>query len=183
MGCSEEDLEKFLKRISFKKCWQWKAGKTSRGYGAFYLKKQKQILSHRFSFIIFKKEIPKNLEIDHLCRNRLCCNPNHLESVTRKENLSRSFLCLSTLNSLKTHCPSGHKYSKDNTILRINKNSRECKKCTLIRSKLFYKKQIKKDPTFRIRKNKLSMKSYYKNRMKILKNMKIKYHLKTGGII
>lgn len=153
-----------IKKDPITQCWNWIKGKTSCGYGALYINK-KQISSHRLSYFLYKGKIPKRLEIDHLCRNRACCNPNHLEAVTRRINLLRGET-LPARNASVTHCPKGHRYTKTNLVK--NRPNRVCKQCNRLRSKLYYKTKCETDPNFRIKNNKIKMKSYYK-----IKSMKI----------
>lgn len=69
-------------------CWEWTAAIFPNGYGAFKNGK-KNYLAHRWSYEHEKGEIPKGLEIDHLCRNRKCVNPDHLEAVCHTTNVER----------------------------------------------------------------------------------------------
>lgn len=89
---TEQDREKdkFLARVikTQKGCWDWNGSVHKLGYGLVYFRKD-TILAHRASYRIFKGDIPKGLEIDHLCRNTLCVNPDHLEAVTGQENMRR----------------------------------------------------------------------------------------------
>lgn len=90
-------------------CWIWIGGiSTNTKYGVFWLD-GKSMAAHRVSYELYKGKIPTGLQIDHLCRNRACVNPDHLEPVTCKENLLRG----ETLNA-RTHCPKGHPRTEDN---------------------------------------------------------------------
>ena len=83
-------------------------------------------LIHRFAYTHFVGPIPEGLQIDHLCRNRKCWNPNHLEPVTQAENARRGFW------SLKTHCNRGHAYDEENTYVNPS-GHRVCRACIKIR--------------------------------------------------
>jgi len=111
-------------------CWNWLASKTNLGYGQIWIK-GRYVYAHRFVYELFKGKIPEGLEIDHLCRNTSCGNPNHLEAVTHKVNAQRGNSGL--YNILKTHCPRGHEYTKENTM--FYKNLRKCRECHKIHCK------------------------------------------------
>lgn len=65
-------------------CWVWQRAQDGRGYG-----RSKGRRSHQEIYEQFKGPVPKDLQLDHLCRNRLCCNPDHLEPVTNQVNAQR----------------------------------------------------------------------------------------------
>ena len=108
-------------------CWNWTATKSKRGYGTFRID-DKMIRVHRFSYELHKGKILNGLTIDHLCRNRSCVNPDHLEAVTIKKNTLRG-IGPASQNVKKTHCPKGHKYSGSN--LYVLNGTRYCKTCKL----------------------------------------------------
>ena len=81
-------------------------------------------MAHRLAYEVLIGPIPKGLELDHLCRNRACYNPWHLEPVTHKENVRRG----TSHNGGKTHCPAGHEYNEENTHVG-SAGRRECRVC------------------------------------------------------
>ena len=107
-------------------CWEWIACKQRNGYALFRLG-QRTVLAHRFSREYFVGPIPQGLQIDHLCRNRACVNPDHLDVVTCRTNLLRGNTVMAR-NARKTHCPKGHPYSGVNTYVDP-KGIRHCRKC------------------------------------------------------
>jgi hypothetical protein len=112
-------------------CWIWKGGAAGSdgAYGRMQVDK-KVMPAHRFAYEVFVGPVPVGMEIDHLCRNRLCCNPLHLEAVTHSENVRRGDSPLRHRN--KTHCPAGHPYAGDNLRIehcRSGVQSRHCMTC------------------------------------------------------
>lgn len=127
-------IERFLEKIVIFEngCWNWEACKNQYGYGLIKIKKV-STLSHRFIYEYYYGQLCPDLEIDHLCRNRACCNPLHLDQVTHKVNLLRGDT-INAINARKTHCPQGHKYTSENTYIDY-KNARRCKICRKEQSK------------------------------------------------
>ena len=86
---TEKELRRFLKKIEFSKdCWEWKAAKGKGDYGMFGLR-GKTVLAHRVAYELFKGPI-QDETIDHLCGNRTCMNPEHLDSCSLSENRKRA---------------------------------------------------------------------------------------------
>ncbi len=113
-------------------CWIWTSViHKQTGYARFKFN-GKMEPAHRVSYWLFVGEIPEGLDIDHLCRVRHCVNYNHLEPVTRQENLRRG----ENYRRNKTHCPSGHEYSTENTY--IYQNRRYCRECGRIDNRKRY---------------------------------------------
>lgn len=109
-------------------CWEWMAGKFRTGYGGFYVDRERwMVKAHRFAYEELIGPIPDDLVLDHLCRNILCVNPDHLEAVTQVENLRRG-QSPAAKNARATRCPEGHAYDEANT--RVTPlGHRRCRKC------------------------------------------------------
>jgi len=124
-------------------CWNWTAYKNKDGYGRFGVKSSSPIAAHRFSYELHKGKIPKGLTIDHLCRNRKCVNPDHLEIVTQRENTLRGN-GVGVINARKTHCKRGHEYTPENTLIRNDNGGRRCRICIQEKIKQARLKKIKR---------------------------------------
>lgn len=107
-------------------CWPWLGHKDEEGYGLLWTGGNKQ-RAHRLSYELFVGAIGSGLVIDHLCRNRVCCNPFHLEAVTRVENVLRGE-GPTAVNARKKFCCRGHELTADN-IYRSKAGGRRCKLC------------------------------------------------------
>lgn len=111
-------------------CFLWMGALDQHGYGQIH-KDGHTRSAYRVLYELVKGPIPQGLELDHVCRERLCVNPQHLEPVTRKENLTRSPLSWQ-IHRNKTHCPAGHSYSARNTF-RVKRHGqiigRRCRIC------------------------------------------------------
>lgn len=114
-------------------CWEWTGCKSkTTGYGQFKIDARrgaKLSSPHRFAWEFFYGAIPDGYEVDHLCRNRTCCSPFHLEAVTPAENKRRR-------DETITFCKAGHEFTSENTSYRPN-GSRICKRCARKRSAEF----------------------------------------------
>ena len=84
-------LSRFADKIEFGEqfddCWNWTASTNSNGYGQINIKGM-MISAHRLTYELYKGKIPDDKELDHICENRICVNPLHIEAVTHKQNMS-----------------------------------------------------------------------------------------------
>lgn len=101
-------------------CWEWVRGFDNMGYGSIVIARQTK-RAHRAVYEAFREPIPSGMELDHLCRNKRCVNPDHLEVVTHSENLRRHYATVTT-------CPHGHAYDKATTY-RDTAGKRRCRVC------------------------------------------------------
>lgn len=115
----EQEARFWAKVVVVESCWEW-VGATSNGYGQMKAD-GKAKSAHRLSYEHHVGPIPDGLTLDHLCRNKRCVNPSHLEAVTHHENVLRGESG-SAVNARKTHCPAGHPYAGES-------GKRRCRAC------------------------------------------------------
>jgi hypothetical protein len=113
----------------YEECWYWAGTIMADGYGHFCWQ-GKKILAHRMMYELVNGPIPAGVVVDHLCRNRGCVCPFHLEAVTNKENALRG-ISFTAINAKKTHCPRGHPYDDV-------RRWRWCRRCTRRAGLLYY---------------------------------------------
>jgi hypothetical protein len=126
-------------------CWIWGGSTNSGGYGQMQFNKR-NAPAHRVSYILAGKTIPEGFDLDHLCRNRWCVNPDHLEPVTRSENVKRGIgrELAGQRQASKTHCPRGHLYAGENLPAYTRPTTgtvhRHCVACKRARNKQSYER-------------------------------------------
>lgn len=121
-------------------CWEWTGNHVNNGYGITTYQ-GRTYLAHRLVWEALVGPIPDSLEVDHLCLNRGCCNPDHLELVTHAENMRRSQASVAAQNRRKTHCARGHPFSGDNLYINPGTGQRHCRICTNESVKRFQARQ------------------------------------------
>lgn len=113
--------EKLAARVEVRgedECWEWQGGVSDTGYGMVTV----AIPAHRLAYLIEHGKIAEHLVIDHVCENKRCCNPRHLEEVTQDVNVQRAARNL-------THCRSGrHEWTEENTYTTPD-GRRQCRGC------------------------------------------------------
>lgn len=118
-------IDRFVEKISepddaHNDCWIWKGSRTGSGYGQIWVNRRMRT-AHRVSHELFIGPIPDGCAVDHLCRNRLCVRPDHLQALDHYTNWSQ-------WNLSKTHCRNGHLYSGDNLRFKPS-GERRCRIC------------------------------------------------------
>lgn len=108
-------------------CWEWTGKLIWNGYGVFRAHGIVRVV-HRYTYERFIGPIPEGLVLDHLCRNRKCCNPWHVEPCTRGENVLRGET-ITAKNRDKTHCKRGHEFTPENTYIYKTKSEGGSERC------------------------------------------------------
>ena len=147
--------ERFWAKVSKTEdgCWLWIGHANYAGYGVFSPVDKKGLdgtrerittLVHRYCWELIKGPIPEGMCLDHrVCRNKRCCNPDHLVVCTLTENIMQPDGA-PAINASKTHCPLGHPYIPENIYLNTKDGrSKRCRACTLEQAKRRYKGRVR----------------------------------------
>lgn len=135
-------LDRFWKRIDRRgpnECWEWVGAVTANGYGRFSPRVDGVMhrqMAHRVAYEALVGQIPDGLVIDHLCRNRRCVNPAHLEAVTQLVNVMRGE-GVGVINAAKSECLDGHEFTPENTYM-TPRGGRACMACQRRRSREYH---------------------------------------------
>ena len=113
-------------------CWEWQRALTRGGYGSATLASGECRRAHRWVYESRIGPIPDGLQLDHLCRNKRCVNPDHLEPVTHAENQRRAA-------ATRTNCKHGHEFTIENTYL--NGGGRHCRTCMAAKSAALWERR------------------------------------------
>lgn len=107
-------------------CWLWTGTVSSDGYARIFIAHGRGVETRaaRFAYKEFVGPIPEGFVLDHLCRNRLCVNPTHLEPVTNNENIRRGNVGSNFRD--RTHCVNGHEFTEENTKYQVVRVCRSC---------------------------------------------------------
>lgn len=131
-----EAINRFWSKVDKSgECWQWRGSICASGYGngvpMSLIRKYNTKRIHRVSLLLSGVDVPRGMDVDHMCRNRACVNPNHLRVVTRLVNSTENNLGPAALNKVKRQCKWGHEFNEQNTIVRIylGRPRRECRIC------------------------------------------------------
>lgn len=107
-------------------CWISDRATTATGYTRIRVDRRSQA-THRMAYIAWVGPLADDQEIDHLCRQRACCNPQHLEAVTHRENIRRSDTAWALIHRTR-RCKRGHEMTEDNVRLLTN-GAQACRTC------------------------------------------------------
>lgn len=135
MKASQPVERRFFAKVRFTDtCWQWTARLDKDGYGSFWIGGHfgTNVRAHRWTYEYLVGAIPDGLQIDHLCRNRACVNPFHMEPVSPRLNTLRGDGAASA-NAAKTSCKRGHPLAGENLYLVTRKSGRKERHCRTCR--------------------------------------------------
>lgn len=118
-------------------CWHWTGPVSTSGYSRITYRGL-NLYGHRISYEMYRGPIPEGLVIDHLCRNRLCVNPGHLEVVTDRTNILRG-IAPSAKVARTQRCQRGHDLTDPANIQPRGNGHRMCRACQTLRNAARYR--------------------------------------------
>ena len=145
MNKSEERFWAKVNKTETNECWEWTGARNSKGYGSFQINNVNW-MPHRYSYTITKGQIPDGLVIMHSCDNSRCVNPEHLFSGTQSDNMLDCAKKGRHHYGKRTHCPKGHEYTPENTLIKKQKRvgppgtNRTCRECQRGYARAYYQK-------------------------------------------
>lgn len=145
LNVSEQALRFWRKIDRSGDCWTWMGATNLGGYGRFAVD-GRRVMAHRVAYTLTVGQIPDGMQLDHLCRNRICVNPDHLEPVTQAENILRG-VAPSAINARRTECAHGHVFTQANTYI-TGDGRRQCRQCSKARRAKW--KARRKDASLRV---------------------------------
>lgn len=147
----KERFDQRVRRTDNTGCWMWTGAKTVAGYGILCTGRRQRIYAHRFAVETFRGQIPDGFDVDHLCRNPGCVNPEHLEAVTHIENVRRGTTAAvaRARHASRTHCKHGHAFTSENTVMKPYRHGtyRHCLACARGRGRARTAAEILIEPT------------------------------------
>ena len=127
------DIDRFWSKVNKDAqggCWQWTGGVTSWGYGQFHILmngKRTNHRAHRVCWFLEHGTLGQESVLDHICRNRLCVNPDHLRELSNAQNVLAG-VGITAVNARKSSCKNGHPFDAENTRIRSG-GDRRCRAC------------------------------------------------------
>lgn len=133
------DPQSVLAKVDYQDegCWEWQGNIDKYGYGTYG---NQNHMVHRVVYQLLIDELRPDETVDHLCYNRSCVNPDHLETVPLAVNVMRGNNPYA-VNARKTECLNGHEFTEANTYIHPQRGSRHCKACNNQRSRNYYLKE------------------------------------------
>jgi hypothetical protein len=122
-----ERLRREYVRVEDSSCWTWTGSIARNGYSKARIN-NRHVSGHRAFYEHYVGPIGPMLTLDHVCRNKRCVNPAHLEAVTSRENTMRAENSLARINADKTWCDSGHPLEGENLYVTPD-GRRQCRTC------------------------------------------------------
>lgn len=121
-------------------CVLWPGVIGRDGYGLSSVNRRRMV-AHRRVYLVAVGSIPDGMQLDHLCRVRLCVNPAHLEPVTPRENTARARELVAVADP-RTHCVSGHRMDDGNTYIRPDGSGKDCRTCIRARVAAYKSRRV-----------------------------------------